>query len=179
MNRYRYAYGLWAARELLKQPGTTLLIALSLLLLATLTTSGLLLSQALTATAKRLLDQGPDLVVRRVTPGGWQPIDAREAATALRIPGIIEARPRIWGTVRAPQGPITVVAANPQAIQQMGDPPTLQPPRPAANQVAYLAQPEAVEPAQCLKTPHEPADRRHEGRPKRPAPGRGNRPDNG
>jgi hypothetical protein len=49
-------------------------MALSMGLLTTMMATALLLSQALTATTSRLLDQGPDLVVRRVTPDGGQPI---------------------------------------------------------------------------------------------------------
>ena len=57
-------------------------------LLTTMMATGLLLSQALTATTSRLLDQGPDLVVRRVTPNGGQPISIHAANLARKIPGI-------------------------------------------------------------------------------------------
>ena len=70
MRPNRYAQVLWAGRELLAHPGATLLIALSLGLLTTMLATALLMSQALTATTTRLLAQGPDLVVRRVTPDG-------------------------------------------------------------------------------------------------------------
>ena len=102
--------------ELLAHPGATLLMALSMGLLTTMMATGLLLSQALTATTSRLLDQGPDLVVRRVTPDGGQPISSQAADLALKIPGITEARPRIWGTVPTPQAAVTVVAADRDAI---------------------------------------------------------------
>jgi len=116
MTACRYAKILWAARELLTRPGVNLLMAFSVGLLATMITTGLLLSQALTTTTAHLLAEGPDLVVRRVTAGGWQSIDAQATAQALTIPGITDARPRIWGTVRAPQGPVTIAAADQDAI---------------------------------------------------------------
>jgi hypothetical protein len=116
MRHRRYAQFLWAGRELLARPGATLLMALSMGLLTTMMATGLLLSQALTATTSRLLDQGPDLVVRRVTPDGGQPINIQAADLALKIPGITEARPRIWGTVPTPQAAVTVVAADRDTI---------------------------------------------------------------
>jgi hypothetical protein len=130
MRPNRYAQVLWAGRELLAYPGTTLLIALALGLLTTMLAAALLLSQALTATTTRLLAQGPDLVVRRVTPDGGQPVNAQATATALAIPGITDARPRIWGTVRAPQGPVTVVAADEKAIRRLKAPGSIQAPGP-------------------------------------------------
>jgi hypothetical protein len=119
MRHLRWAQVLWAGRELLAHPGATLLTALSMGLLTTMLATGLLLSRALTATTSRLLDQGPDLVVRRVTPDGGQPISIRAADLARRVPGITEARPRIWGTVPTPRAPVTVVAADRDAIGRL------------------------------------------------------------
>lgn len=130
MRPNRYAQVLWAGRELLTHPGVTLLIALALGLLTTMLAAALLLSQALTATTSRLLAQAPDLVVRRVTPDGGQPVNVQAAAIALAIPGIIEARPRIWGTVRAPQGAVTVVAADEKAIRRLKAPGSIRTPGP-------------------------------------------------
>jgi hypothetical protein len=119
MRHIGYAQVLWAGRELLAHPGATLLTALSMGLLTTMMATGLLLSQALTATTSRLLDQGPDLVVRRVTPDGGQPISTRAAVAARGIPGITDVRPRIWGTVRTSQATVTVVAADHDAIRRL------------------------------------------------------------
>lgn len=130
MRPNRYAQVLWAGRELLAHPGATLLIALALGLLTTMLAAALLLSQALTATTSRLLDQAPDLVVRRVTPDGGQPVNVQATAIALAIPGITHARPRIWGTVRAPQGPVTVVAADKEAIRRLKTPGSIRAPGP-------------------------------------------------
>jgi hypothetical protein len=130
MSSNRCAQVLWAGRELLSHPGATLLIALSMGLLTTMMATGLLLPQTLTATINRLLAQGPDLVVRRVTPDGGQPLNVKMAAAAMAIPGIIEARPRIWGTVRTPQGVVTVVAADQQAIHRLNVPDAIRAPLP-------------------------------------------------
>ena len=119
---------LWAARELRAHPGSNLAVVCALALLTTLVASGLLLSQALTATTIRLLDQGPDLVVRRVNPGGWQPVHTQDAALALTVPGITAARLRIWGTVKAADQTVTVVAADDAAIRDMALPETMHPP---------------------------------------------------
>lgn len=119
MRHRRYAQFLWAGRELLAHPGAALLMALSLGLLTAMMATGLLLSQALTATTSRLLDQGPDLVVRRVTPDGGRPISIHATDLALKIPGITAARTRIWGTVSTPQAAVTVVAADRDAIKRL------------------------------------------------------------
>ena len=130
MRHNRFALVLWAGRELLTHPGATLLMALSMGVLTAMMATGLLLSQALTATTNRLLSQGPDLVVRRVTPDGGQPVSVQATATAMAVPGIIEARPRIWGTVRAPQGVVTVVAADQKALRRLPGPGSIQAPGP-------------------------------------------------
>jgi hypothetical protein len=121
---------LWAGRELLLQPGAALLLTLALVLLTAMVAGGLLLTQALTATTARLLDQGPDLVVRRAGPVGWLPIPAREVATALAVPGVVAARPRIWGTALASNRAVTVMATDDQALQRLMMPHGLRPPAP-------------------------------------------------
>jgi len=121
---------LWAARELRAHPGSTLIVVLALALLTTLVAGGLLLSQALTATTARLLDRGPDLVLRRAGPIGWQPVYDKDAARALSIPGITAARLRIWGTVKTPDQTVTAVASNEAALRNMALPEILHPPAP-------------------------------------------------
>jgi hypothetical protein len=74
--------------------------------------TALLFSQALETTWVRLLDQAPDLVIRRIDGGGWAPIPADDAvAIVKRIPGVIDPAPRLWGVVTGPKGPVTVVAS--------------------------------------------------------------------
>lgn len=125
-----FAHALWAARELRARPGGALLLAGALLLLTAMVAGAMLLSQALTAATARLLEQGPDLVVRRVSPHGWQPVHDQDAAWALAVPGIVAVRPRIWGTVRSPEQAVTVVAADDVLLQQTLPPETLRPPAP-------------------------------------------------
>lgn len=125
-----FARFLWAAHELRARPGSALLMGAALTLLTTMMAGGLLLSQALTATTGRLLDQGPDLVVRRTGPFGWHAVQDQDAALALAIPGIVAARPRIWGAVRASDQAVTVVAADDAALRRLMPPEALQAPAP-------------------------------------------------
>jgi hypothetical protein len=72
--------------------------------------TALLFSQALDATWAHLLDQAPDLVIRRIDGGGWAPMPADDAvALAQHIPGVLSPTPRLWGVVTGPDGPVTVV----------------------------------------------------------------------
>jgi predicted lysophospholipase L1 biosynthesis ABC-type transport system permease subunit len=104
---------LWAGRENLRRPGANLLLALCLGGLATALALILLISDCLERTSVELLNQGPDLVIRRRDINGWQPIPVADALKALEgLPGIIRARPRVWGLVQSGPLSITVVAAN-------------------------------------------------------------------
>ena len=77
-----------------------------------LTAVALLFSQALDATWARLMDQAPDLVVRRIDGGGWAPLPVDVAvACAKSIPGVLDPTPRLWGVAPGPEGPVTVVAS--------------------------------------------------------------------
>lgn len=104
----------WAARDIQRHAGRSLLLVASLASLVCLIATALLFSRALDATWSHLLDQAPDLVVRRVNGGGWLPMPAAEAlACARTVPGVIDPTPRVWGVVPGPMGPVTVVAALP------------------------------------------------------------------
>lgn len=130
MRRFPYALLHWAAREHLAHPGTALLLVLALGGLTILPATGLLLSTALTEATDRLLAEGPDLVVRRVDPQGWRPITVAAIQTALAIPGVTDARTRIWGTARTPEGAVTVVAGDEAAMQSLGMEASLKAPNP-------------------------------------------------
>ena len=130
MKRFPCALVLWGAREHLTHPGAALLMAVALGALTTLLTSGLLLSQALTAATDRLLAEGPDLVLRRVDPQGWRPIAVDAVETALAIPGVTDARARVWGTASSRGRAVTVVAWNLAAGGFMGIPDPSTPPAP-------------------------------------------------
>ena len=102
---------LWAARDLLRHPAEAVLTGLCLAMLTALLATALLLGQGIAATAQRLLEGSPSLVVRRLDAGGWKPLPAGAAlAAARRVPGIIGARSRIWGTAAAAGGIVTVLA---------------------------------------------------------------------
>jgi hypothetical protein len=100
----------WAARDLLRRPGRAVLLGGCLCTLSLVAAVPLLLTQALTDTARELLAAGPSLVVRRVNAGGWAPLPAAEAqARARAVVGVTRARARVWGAVAGPGGPVTVV----------------------------------------------------------------------
>ena len=103
---------IWAARDIQRHAGRSILLFTCLASLVFLIATALLFSQALEATWARLIDQAPDLVVRRIDGGGWAPIPADDAvALAKRVPGVLDPTPRLWGVVPGPEGPVTVVAS--------------------------------------------------------------------
>jgi hypothetical protein len=103
---------IWSAREVQRHPGRSVLLFACLTSLVFLTATALLFSQALDATWAHLMNQAPDLVVRRIDSGGWTPMPADEAvALAKKVPGALNPTPRLWGVVTGPEGPVTVVAA--------------------------------------------------------------------
>lgn len=100
----------WSVRDAIRHPGETLLLAVTLSALVAWIATVLLLTHALEHTASHLLEKGPSLVVRRISPGGWVPIPARESAELARaVPGVTQARARVWGLVSGPDGPVTSV----------------------------------------------------------------------
>jgi hypothetical protein len=100
----------WAARDAARHPGETLLAAFTLSALVAWIATVLLLTHALESTARKMLETGPSLVVRRVSPGGWVPIPAGESVRVARaVPGVTRARARVWGLVSSPSGPVTAV----------------------------------------------------------------------
>jgi hypothetical protein len=103
---------IWAARDIQRRPGRSLLLFTCLTSLVFLTATALLFSQALDATWTHLMDQAPELVIRRIDAGGWAPMPADAAvALAKKVPGALTPTPRLWGVVAGPEGPVTVVAA--------------------------------------------------------------------
>lgn len=113
MNAEPTAIIVWAARENIRQPGANLLLAFCLGGLTTVLALVLLISDSLERTSVDLLNQGPDLVVRRRDINGWQPLPAAEALKAIEgLPGIVSARVRVWGLVQSGSQSITAVAAD-------------------------------------------------------------------
>jgi hypothetical protein len=106
----------WAARENLRRPGINLLLAVCLAGLTLALALVLLVSAALEETATRLLDQAPDLVVRRLGPNGWQPLPVAPALQAVEtLPGINRSHPRVWGLVQSGDHSVTVLAPDPDS----------------------------------------------------------------
>lgn len=112
-NLSRSAMFVWSFRDAIRHPGETLLLTTALLSLVAWVGTVLLLNHALEGTALSVLADGPSLVVRRVSPGGWMPIPATESVElALTVPGVVQARARVWGLVAGPQGPVTAMGLN-------------------------------------------------------------------
>ena len=83
---------LWAGRDLLRRPGSSVLFAACLAVLAAVTAVPMLLTQAVNDTARELLADSPSLIVRRVDAGGWRSLPAGEAMErARKVPGVIGA----------------------------------------------------------------------------------------
>jgi len=111
---HRFTLLVWSAREALRRPADALLPGLALFCLVACVGAVLLLARSLEATAERVLERGPSLVVRRFSPEGWKPLPAEEAlALARAVPGVRRAWTRAWGLVSGPDGPLTVVGVSP------------------------------------------------------------------
>ena len=120
----------WAVRDILRQPLEAVVLFLSLASLAAVLGTVLLLSQSLSHTAQRILNDAPALVIRRVGIGGWMPMPAQESIRlAKSVVGVIGARSRIWGTVNGPAGPVTVFGID-QAAERGGLPDNIPLPSP-------------------------------------------------
>jgi hypothetical protein len=105
-------WAVWAARNVQRHAGRSMLLLACLSSLVFLTATALLFSQALDATWAGLIDQAPDLVVRRIDAGGWAPLPVDEAlACANNIPGVLNPTPRLWGVAAGSNGPLTVVTS--------------------------------------------------------------------
>ncbi len=112
---------LWAARENLRRPGPNLLLGVCLTGLTLCLALVLLLTASLERTSTLLVANAPDLVVRRLGPGGWQPLPGDDALEAVQdLPGINRARLRIWGLVQSGAHSVTAVAADEAALAAAG-----------------------------------------------------------
>jgi hypothetical protein len=107
----------WAARDLGRHPYSAFLLFSSIVLLVTTVDLVLLLGQCLSMACERWAAQTPDLVVRRVTAGGWAPLPVSETLTRVRpVAGVLHPRPRVWGVVQGPGGPWTVVGVDAASV---------------------------------------------------------------
>jgi hypothetical protein len=87
---------------------------LALFALTMLVAMVLILSQAVSQTFDDLLVDAPDVVIRRVSTGGWMPLPVDPALAAARaVPGVLRPRPRIWGVADAGGTAVTIVGVAP------------------------------------------------------------------
>ena len=108
---------LWAFRDILRRPIESLLLAAAMTSTIAIVGTLLLFPRAVYDTVDRLLKAAPSIVVRRIGVGGWQPLPTREAVRAAQtVPGVIAVRPRVWGIVNGPDGPLTIIGVAPGTI---------------------------------------------------------------
>jgi lipoprotein-releasing system permease protein len=103
---------IWAARDALRRPGEALLSASAIAALVTVLSTALLLAQGLATTTRTVVQAGPSLVVRRVGPGGWEPMPLTALDKLRAVRGVTRARPRTWGLVRWRGQTVTVVGVS-------------------------------------------------------------------
>ena len=104
----------WAVGDAIRHPFESLLTAAALFLTILVVGTGLLVPNALSSTIRNILKGAPSIIVRRINPVGWQAIPAETGvAAASNVTGVIDVRPRVWGLVAGPSGPLTVVGVSP------------------------------------------------------------------
>jgi hypothetical protein len=103
----------WAIRDLMRRPLENGLLVAAFMLTVSVTAAPLLFTQALSTTTDLMLEDAPSLIVRKFNAMGWTPIPSDQSAKiAKSVPGVIAARPRVWGRVAGPEGPLTVIGVD-------------------------------------------------------------------
>ncbi|MGB7919663.1 MAG: ABC transporter permease [Desulfobacterales bacterium] len=103
----------WAIRDLVRRPLESGLLVTALLLTVSVTAAPLWFTQALSTTTGLMFRDAPSLVVRKLNALGWTPIPSDQSVQlAKSVPGVIAARPRVWGRVAGPEGPLTVIGVD-------------------------------------------------------------------
>jgi hypothetical protein len=101
---------LWSVRDVMRHPLEWFLLTIGLAMITAIPATALLLVQGLTGAAAGILADSPALVIRRIDPAGWEPVPVEQGLKAVgSVPGVVRAYARIWGVVRGPEGPLTVV----------------------------------------------------------------------
>ena len=101
---------LWAMREIFRRPADAILQAICLTVLVGMIGTVILLSQAFSHTAQNILSKAPQLVIRRINAGGWMPLPIQPSLeSAGSVPGVLNPRPRLWGTVYVNSRVVTIV----------------------------------------------------------------------
>jgi len=103
----------WALRDLVRRPLESSLLIIALLLTVSVTAAPLLFTQALSTTTNLMLTDAPSLIVRKFNAMGWTPIPSDQSVMlAKSVPGVIAARPRVWGRIAGPDGLLTVIGVD-------------------------------------------------------------------
>ncbi len=103
----------WAIRDLVRRPRESGLLIIALLLTVSAAAAPVLFTQALSTTANLMLRDAPSLIVRKFNALGWTPIPSDQSVIlAKSVPGVISARPRVWGRIAGPEGPLTVIGVD-------------------------------------------------------------------
>lgn len=118
MKRPRYStLQLWAFRDVQRRPIESLVLAAAIALTIVISGTLLLFPRAIYDTLANLMPATPSIVVRRVNAVGWQPLPAQKAVhAATSVIGVVSAKPRIWGVVSGPDGPLTVIGTAKDSI---------------------------------------------------------------
>ena len=100
---------LWAFRTVLRRPLETILMAATLTVTITCVGTLLLFPRAVNDTVDKLLEAAPDIILRQVDVTGWKPLPIQRAMQAAKtVVGVVSVRPRVWGLVLGPEGPLTI-----------------------------------------------------------------------
>ncbi len=105
----RYGLAAFAARRILLHPVRWALLGFALAVVTFLSATTGMTVLAIEATAARIIQAGPALVVSRVDAGGWTAIESHHAPKIRSIPGVASATPRVWGVLAGPPS-VTVIA---------------------------------------------------------------------
>ncbi|WP_319574219.1 hypothetical protein [uncultured Desulfobacter sp.] len=101
---------IWAFRDLLRRPFESLLLGVTLTLTVAILGTLLLFPRALHDTLNTLLKATPAIILRRLDATGFSPLPVQASVLAAEsVIGVVSVRPRIWGVVNGPNGPLTIV----------------------------------------------------------------------
>jgi len=100
---------LWAFRTVYRRPLETMLMATALTVSITCVGTLLLFPRAVNDTVDKRLEAAPDIILRQVDATGWKPLPIQRAMQAAKtVVGVVSVRPRVWGLVLGPEGPLTI-----------------------------------------------------------------------
>ncbi|WP_300456866.1 FtsX-like permease family protein [Desulfobacula sp.] len=111
---------IWAFRDILRRPFESLLLAVTLTFAIATVGTLLLFPRAVYDTLTVVLKATPSIILRQVDPTGWRPLPIRESVqAATSVIGVVSVRPRIWGMVNGPDGPLTVMGVQQEGLPEI------------------------------------------------------------